>query len=67
MFRLNLFKAKLVEKGVSTRDMAGIIGCNEATLYRKMNGVSDFTQNEIQLIKQALSLTSADVEDIFFA
>ena len=35
MFRLNLFKAKLVEKGVSTRDMAGIIGCNEATLYRK--------------------------------
>lgn len=67
MFRLNLFKAKLVEKGVSTRDMASIIGCNEATLYRKMNGVSDFTRNEIQLIKQALSLTSADVEDIFFA
>ncbi|WP_414601403.1 helix-turn-helix domain-containing protein [Gemmiger sp.] len=67
MFRQNLFKAKLIENDMTTRDMAGIIGCNEATLYRKMNGVSDFTRNEIQLIKQALNLSSAEVEDIFFA
>lgn len=67
MFKANLFKSKLAECCVSLREIAVIMGCNEATLYRKMNGTSDFTRNEIQLIKQKLKLTSEDVEAIFFA
>lgn len=67
VFKANLFKAKLAECCVTLREIAEIMGCNEATLYRKMNGASDFTRNEIQLIKQKLKLTSDDVEAIFFA
>ena len=32
-----------------------------------MSGISDFTRNEIQLIKAALNLSNEEVENIFFA
>lgn len=67
MFRVNLFKAKLAEKCVTLHEIASVMGCNDATLYRKMQGQSDFTRNEIQLIKQKLELTNEEVEHIFFA
>ena len=66
MFKENLFKAKLVECGVTLREIASVMGCNESTLYRKMQGQSDFTRNEIQLIKQKLGMDSEQVETIFF-
>ena len=52
---------------MSTRDIARILGINEATLYRKISGESDFTRNEIQLFRQALGLTSCEIDAIFFA
>ena len=67
MFRLNVFKSKLSLQEKTMRDVASAIGINEATLYRKVNGTSDFTRNEIQIIKQFLDLTSDEVESIFFA
>ena len=67
MFKANLFKAKLVEKEVSISQLAIIIGRNEATVYRKMLGESDFTRNEMQLIKDSLHLTYEEMETIFFA
>lgn len=67
MFNKDLFRAKLVEKGKTMRDTAVIIGCSEAALSRKVNGISDFTRNEIQLFRQAFNLSSEDVDRIFFA
>ena len=67
MFMVNLFKAKLTEKKKSVPEIAAVIGVNQATLHRKMNGTSDFTRNEIQLIRHALSLTVEEVDNIFFA
>lgn len=67
MFQKNLFRAKLVSLEITLKDAASIIGVNEATLHRKMNGSSDFTRNEIQLLRQALKLTAAEVDEIFFA
>lgn len=67
MFNKKMFKAKCVEKGMSTRDIARILGINEATLYRKISGESDFTRNEIQVFRQALGLTSCEMDAIFFA
>lgn len=67
MFMANLFKAKLAELNKSVSEIASIIGVNQATLHRKMNGTSDFTRNEIQLIRHALSLTNNEVCSIFFA
>ena len=67
MFRANLFKAKLAENDMNIKRLSDILGINEATLYRKMNGTSDFTRNEIQTIKLVLRLSIDDVENIFFA
>ena len=67
MFRANLFKAKLAENDMNIKRLSDILGINEATLYRKMTGTSDFTRNEIQTIKLVLRLSIDDVENIFFA
>lgn len=66
MFRLNLFNAKLAACEVSKAEIAATIGCNESTLYRKINGQSDFTRNEIQMMRQKLNLTAEEMESIFF-
>lgn len=67
MFQKNLFLAKLKEKDLTQEDAAKIIGVSATTLYRKMNGRSDFTRNEIQLFRSEFELTSAEVDDIFFS
>lgn len=67
VFNKNLFRAKCVEKGVTLEQVAGIIGVNQSTLYRKMNGKSDFTRNEIQLFRSEMGLSCDDVQNIFFA
>lgn len=36
MFSRNLFKAAVIRSNKTIHDVATIIGCNEATLYRKM-------------------------------
>lgn len=67
MFNHNLFRAKCVERGLRVTDVARIMGINPATLSRKMNGVSDFTRNEIQLFRAALNLTPQETDAIFFS
>jgi transposase len=67
MLNEKLFRARIVAEGMSTEDVAKVIGCNVGTLYRKLNGTSDFTRNEIQLFKAAFHLSAEEVEQIFFA
>lgn len=67
MFQDNLFKAQLKAKRRTAKDIAEAVGVSEATLYRKINGTSDFTRNEIQLIRQYLNLCAEEVDEIFFA
>lgn len=67
MFDKALFKATLTLKNKTMSDAAAILGCNEATLYRKYNGISDFTRDEIQKFKKAFNLTASDIDLIFFA
>ena len=66
MFHLNLFNAKLASLNISKAEIAAVIGCNESTLYRKLTGKSDFTRNEIQMIRQKLNLSLQEMENIFF-
>lgn len=67
MFNRNALKGKTVEHGYTMEDLARGIGINPATLSRKMSGDSDFTRSEIIMIRDILSLSSAEVESIFFA
>ena len=64
---VNKLKDKMATSRKSAESMAGYLGINVSTFYRKMNGESDFTRNEIMLITSFLGLSSADVFAIFFA
>lgn len=65
MFDKQKFRAILILSGKSISDVAKYLGINEATLYRKMNGTSDFYRNEIQLLCDYLNIENP--KEIFFA
>lgn len=67
MFDRKKFRAKIIENGLTFRDVSAILGIKETTLYRKMSGKSDFTRNEIQLFREKLKLTAEETDSIFFA
>ena len=67
MFDEREFRKRLISAGLSVKEIAKAIGINEATLYRKINGKSDFSRNEMSIIKSVLSLNQDDFESIFFA
>lgn len=62
----NLLRAKIIENGLNYSKIAEKLGINEATLYRKMSGKSDFNRNEIKVIKNELHLSNDEVDIIFF-
>lgn len=66
MFNKNLFKEVLREHGHTLKDISRIMGINEATLCRKMSGVSDFNRNEIWIFKQTYALNAEQIDAIFF-
>jgi len=45
----NLTK-ELKNKGITYKAVAGLIGCSEKSVQNKMNGITDFTLNEVLLI-----------------
>lgn len=67
MFNKRLFRAKVIEKGFTLTQIAAKIGISEATLSRKVTGISDFTRKEIYAIVRILALERDDVDRIFFA
>ncbi len=67
MFDEKQFRIKLISAGVTVKDIAQVIGINETTLYRKIKGITDFSRNEMSIIKTFLNLNSDEFEKIFFA
>ncbi len=65
MFNKLKFKATVIERGKTMSDVAEYLNINESTLYRKVNGYSEFSRDEIQKICILLELESP--VDIFFA
>ena len=67
MFNRNKFRAKVVGAGLTLEEVARRIGINPSTLDRKMSGISDFSRNEIQILRKELSMTASECDEIFFA
>lgn len=63
----NLLSARMVEHNVNNAQLAEALSIDEATLYRKKSGVSDFYRREIQILKKYLDLSDEDIRLIFFA
>ena len=62
----NLFKAKLVEKGMNVDRLASEMGLNPQTIYNKMKKDS-FKMSEARKVGEVLNLTSTELSSIFFA
>lgn len=62
----NLLKYFMNTKGMTVLNMSKVLGISESSFYRKMNGVSDFTRNEIQIMKNTLNLYDTDLIKVFF-
>lgn len=65
MFNKLKFKAAIVSKGMTIGMVAVKLGISEATLYRKINGSSDFYRDEIQKLCEILDISNPS--EIFFA
>ena len=65
MFNKLKFKAVVIENGKTLSEVAEYLDMNTSTLYRKMNGISEFDREEINKICNYLNLDSP--VDIFFA
>ncbi|MDY6225355.1 XRE family transcriptional regulator [Veillonella caviae] len=51
----------------SMSSLATELNMNPATMFRKLNGTSDFTRHEMQKIKDLLHLSTQEFHNIFFA
>lgn len=60
-------KAKIVGKGMTQRELSGILNIANNSLSRKICGKTPFNLGELQKLKDVLGLTSQELYDIFFA
>ena len=65
MFDQKKFRAVLILTGKTLNDVAGMLEISLVTLYRKMNGESDFYRHEIFELCEYLKIN--DPKEIFFA
>lgn len=65
MFDKKKFKVVLMLNDKSLKDIAEMLDISVTTLYRKMNGVSDFYRSEIQALCNELHISNPS--EIFFA
>ena len=65
MFDKDAFEKLILDRGVKKTAVAAAMGIRPSTLYRKMNGVFDFTRSEIQRCCDFFHVDN--LNDIFFA
>lgn len=63
---MRLLKSKLVLCDKSVEDLAKAIGISKVAMYRRINGQSDFSRNEIDIISTVLNLDQNEMMSIFF-
>ncbi len=59
-------KAKMVQQGFSAKQVAEMMGCSLGSFYRKMNGDSEFTRDEIYRFCKGCGLSERELIYIFF-
>ena len=59
-------KAAMVIEGLTAGQVQKEIGIGKSAWFRKLNGTSQFTQEEISKIRKVLKLTDRQTIEIFF-
>lgn len=68
MVNINKLRGKIIENGLSVKDLADNLEMDRSTLYRKMNSEGDtMTISDAMKISKVLNLTLEDVNSIFFS
>lgn len=68
MVNINKLRGKIIENGLSVKDLADNLEMDRSTLYRKMNSEGDtMTIGDAMKISKVLNLTLEDVNSIFFS
>lgn len=65
MFDENKFKAEIISRGKSLKDVADALDISVVTLYRKMSGESDFYRGEMEKCCEFLGVDN--MNEVFFA
>ena len=64
LFDRNEFKAQIVRKGKTMKQVADFLGIDESTLYRKIQADGNFIREEINLLIEFLEIS--EPMSIFF-
>ena len=63
----SLLRATMVLKNVKVSEICEELGISRSAWFRKLNGSSQFTRDEISVISKVLYLDEAQLIQIFFA
>lgn len=64
--RLKELKFEISKKRYGMGEFAELLGLSRSTLFRKINGITEFKLVEIQEIKKLLNLSDQRTIEIFF-
>lgn len=68
MVNANKLRGKIIEKGLSVKELADNLEMDRSTLYRKMNSEGDtMTISDAVNISRILDLSLEEVNSIFFS
>ena len=68
MVNINKLRGKIIENGLSVKDLADKLSMDRSTLYRKMNSEGDtMTISDAKKISKILNLSLEEVNSIFFS
>lgn len=60
-----LLKYYIAKNGDSIKELADFLGLHATTLYKKMNGCTDFSSKEVSKIAKRYDLSDSVIVDIF--
>ena len=66
-YNYSKLKARTVEMGLLSREVAAAINMSAPTYSMKLNGKAEFSQNEIRKICEFLKIEASDIPLYFFA
>lgn len=64
---VNKLKGKMVEKGFNVETLAGCIGVDRSSLYRKLANAEKITIGEASKLKDTLEMSDSEAYEIFLA
>ncbi|MDU1176397.1 MAG: helix-turn-helix transcriptional regulator [Peptoniphilus harei] len=68
MVNINKLRGKIIENGLSVKDLADNLEMDRSTLYRKMNSEGGtMTIRDAEKISKILNLSLEEVNSIFFS